>query len=499
RRLKRKIIMHVGPTNSGKTHQALQALVRAESGVYAGPLRLLAHEIWKRINNGAIDGIVRDCNLITGEEQRWVGEYAAHVACTVEMTPLKDWDVVVLDEIQMIADPDRGSSWMSVLLGAPAKEIHLCGEDTTVDLVTRIAKECGDEIVINRYERLSPLKIADKSLGGDLSKVQQGDAIVAFNRSFIFQLAQQVASKTGHSAALAYGALPPEVRNQQAKVFNDPNSGLSVMVASDAIGLGLNLKIKRIIFHRMTKWNGKEVIELSPSQTKQIAGRAGRFGLHGEGESGEVTTLFPADLPILRRAMGVPNSPILRGQIAPSSLIVIDFYRLLTPGTTIYDAQKVFADFTRTAPWQIASPMKQDLMFVPGENMLFQKFCQLPTDIQLDWMNSPWPKRQIWPLVAACADAFLKNYIERPEMVEIQPVLEQHGLYDPFAVIHLGRNTIRAAGAGPAMKRLLSNPRTLVYLESAHRAITFYLWLSYRFPVSFGEQLKAFELKNQVE
>ncbi|EJU05848.1 hypothetical protein DACRYDRAFT_20201, partial [Dacryopinax primogenitus] len=109
-------------------------------------------------------------------------------------------------------------------------------------------------------------------------------------------------------------------------------------------------------------------------------------------------------------------------------------------------------------------------------------------------MASPWPKRSIWPLVAASADDLLAAYITNPEIVQIQPVLEKHGLYDPFTVIHLGKKTIKAGQAGPAMQRLLTNPRTLVYLESAHRVVTFYLWLSYRFPVSFGEQLKAFEL-----
>ncbi|EJU05849.1 P-loop containing nucleoside triphosphate hydrolase protein, partial [Dacryopinax primogenitus] len=281
--------MHVGPTNSGKTHQALQALVRARTGVYAGPLRLLAHEIWKRVNTGQIDGLARTCNLLTGEEQRWVGERASHLACTVEMTPCgTELDVVVLDEIQLLADPDRGSSWMQVLLGANAQEVHVCGEDTAVGLVQRIAEECGDVVEVRRYERLTPLKMAKQSLNGDLTKIQPGDAIVAFNRNHIFQIAKQVTEKTGHATALAYGAMPPEVRNQQARIFNDPGSSLNVLVASDAIGMGLNLKIKRVIFHRMTKWNGTEVVELSPSQAKQIAGRAGRFGLHGAGEGGEV-------------------------------------------------------------------------------------------------------------------------------------------------------------------------------------------------------------------
>src|SRR5690349_2275146 len=118
----RKVILHVGPTNSGKTYQALTRLEQAASGVYCGPLRLLAHEIYDKFNKRGVR-----CNLLTGEERRIVDEDAPIVACTVEMASFsKRMDVAVIDEIQMLADAQRGWAWTMALLSIRADELHLC-------------------------------------------------------------------------------------------------------------------------------------------------------------------------------------------------------------------------------------------------------------------------------------------------------------------------------------------------------------------------------------
>jgi len=292
RSIKRRIIMHVGPTNSGKTHQALQALAAAKTGYYAGPLRLLAHEIWDRLNKGQIvpagvtldpsatadddggadllDGSVptkppvltkehnerfaRACNLITGEEQRIVAE-GALVSCTVEMLQFdRIVDVAVVDEIQMIADPSRGSGWTAAVLGLCAKEVHLCGEETAVEVVKDLVRETGDELIINRYQRLTPLRVANKSLDGDFKKIEKGDCVVSFSRSGIFALKRKIEELTNLRCAVAYGRLPPEIRSEQAALFNDPNSGFDVIVGSDAIGMGLNLYVfNTLMFARITE------------------------------------------------------------------------------------------------------------------------------------------------------------------------------------------------------------------------------------------------------
>ncbi|CAD6893381.1 unnamed protein product [Tilletia controversa] len=323
RALNRQIHLHIGPTNSGKTYGALLALTKAETGVYAGPLRLLAHEVFERINEGSIGGVPpRPCNMLTGEEKRIIAPLAGLMSCTIEMASLdKEVDVGVIDEIQMIADPGRGAAWTAAVLGLPAKELHLCGEASVLPLIRRLTALCNDELHVHTYQRLTPLRVAEQSLGGDLSKIEKGDCIVTFARSNIFFLKRMIEQRTGLKCAVAYGALPPETRSEQARLFNDTSEkGMDVMVASDAIGMGLNLKIKRVIFETCTKWDGGSMVPLSTSQIKQIAGRAGRYGTQektGESEpqGGIVTTLNDEDLPFVHSALASGIVPIRRAAL----------------------------------------------------------------------------------------------------------------------------------------------------------------------------------------
>jgi ATP-dependent RNA helicase SUPV3L1/SUV3 len=249
RSARRRIIFHVGPTNSGKTYRALQALAASRVGVYAGPLRLLAFEIYDRLNKGLIpptgadpQGIYpRPCNLVTGEEQR-IAPDATLSSSTIEMLALNvKYDVAVIDEIQMIADEQRGSAWTNALLGLTADEIHVCGEESAVPLVQQLLADTGDEISVNRYQRLSPLQVATQSMESNWADIRRGDCIVAFSRRDIFAFKQFIEQKTGLRCAVAYGKLPPEIRAEQALLFNKPDGDYPVIVASDAIGMGLNL------------------------------------------------------------------------------------------------------------------------------------------------------------------------------------------------------------------------------------------------------------------
>ena len=276
RMTRRKLILHVGPTNSGKTYTALRTLAAARIGAYGGPLRLLAHEIFERLNTGQIVPLgaeatdnyevdetsnldvqapgtpravlkhgnslfARPCSLITGDERRLV-EDATLYSCTVEMLSLeKRYDVVVIDEIQMIADSQRGPAWTAAVLGCAAEELHLCGEERAVPIIEALAKTTGDELIINRYQRLSPLVVAPRSLERDLTRIRRGDCVVTFSRSNIFNLKKEIEEKTGLRCAVVYGRLPPEIRAEQAALFNNPNNRIDVLVASDAIGMGLNL------------------------------------------------------------------------------------------------------------------------------------------------------------------------------------------------------------------------------------------------------------------
>ena len=235
RTVQRKFIMHVGPTNSGKTYQALKRLEQAESGIFAGPLRLLAHEVFTRLNAKG-----RKSDLITGDEKN-EQEGASLKSCTVEMVPLNvDVDVAVIDEIQMIGHRERGWAWTQALLGLKAKEIHLCGEERSVPLVRELVASMGDKLEINTYKRLSPLETSP-SLNGRLANLRKGDCVVVFSVVGIHAMKQDIEKATQKRVAIVYGSLPPEIRAQQAKLFNDPDNDYDFLVASDAIGMGLNL------------------------------------------------------------------------------------------------------------------------------------------------------------------------------------------------------------------------------------------------------------------
>lgn len=242
RSMQRTIHLHVGPTNSGKTYHALKRLEECKRGFYAGPLRLLAQEVYSRFKEKGVS-----CSLITGDDvQIPEGEKPTIVSNTVEMANLGQvWDVGVIDEIQMMADRKRGWAWTRAVLGARATELHLCGEARAVPLIRELAALTGDNLEIHRYERLNPLRVMDKSLNNDLRNLQKGDCLVSFSRFGIHSLKNDIEKATGRRAAIVYGGLPSEIRTQQATLFNDPDNDYDYLVASDAIGMGLNL----CVFH----------------------------------------------------------------------------------------------------------------------------------------------------------------------------------------------------------------------------------------------------------
>ncbi|KAH9764893.1 DExH-box ATP-dependent RNA helicase DExH16 [Citrus sinensis] len=266
----RKVILHVGPTNSGKTHQALSRLESSSSGIYCGPLRLLAWEVAKRLNKANVS-----CDLITGQEREEV-DGAKHRAVTVEMA-----DVVSDYDCAMLGCKTRGFSFTRALLGICANELHLCGDPAAVPLIQQILQVTGDDVKVQSYERLSPLVPLNVPLGS-FSNIQTGDCIVTFSRHEIYRL--------------------------KATRFNDASSEFDVLVASDAIGMGLNLNISRIIFSTMKKFDGVELRDLTVPEVKQIAGRAGRYG--SKFPVGEVTCLDSEDLPLLHKSLLEP-SPML--------------------------------------------------------------------------------------------------------------------------------------------------------------------------------------------
>ena len=273
RGMRRKFVIHLGDTNTGKTYNAIQRLKECDKGVYLSPLRILALENYERLNN---EGVL--CDLQTGEEEL-ITEGATHVSCTVEKLDLKrQYDVAVIDEIQMIDDSQRGAAWSRALLGVRAKEIHVCGASNSREILEEIINDCGDPYEIIEYKRRIPLEVQDKAF--DYNEVEEGDAIVVFSKKRVLELAEEYSSK-GIKASLIYGDLPPEVRRKQYEQF--VNKETKILITTDAIGMGVNLPIRRIIFLSVKKFDGEEVRFLTSQEVKQIAGRAGRQGIYDVG------------------------------------------------------------------------------------------------------------------------------------------------------------------------------------------------------------------------
>ena len=279
RRMPRKFIALLGPTNSGKTHEAMEALAKAKSGVYLAPLRLLALENYERLAEVERNGERLKVSLVTGEERR-VMEGATHIASTVEMLdPQTRVDVAVIDEIQMLGDRDRGAAWTAAVCGAPASVVYLVGAPEARRAIEALARRLDCPLEVRVLSRKAPLSMEGQPVR-KLRNLRRGDAVIAFSRREVLMWRDMI-TEIGFSVATVYGNLSPEVRRAQAARFRDGSA--DIVVGTDAIAMGLNLPIQRIVMTTAAKYNGVDEEELSAALAKQIAGRAGRFGVHEEG------------------------------------------------------------------------------------------------------------------------------------------------------------------------------------------------------------------------
>ena len=310
RQMRRHFFLHLGPTNSGKTYEGIQRLQAASCGLYLGPLRLLAAEQFEALNLADVP-----CSLVTGEEQIRV-PFSRVQSSTVEMADLQThYDVAVIDECQMIADRDRGGAWTAAILGLCADVIHACASPDAEGLLTRIINDCGDELTIIRHERMTPLEVEKEGFQFPAS-VRPGDALIVFSKARVHAVAAELKTR-GYKVSLIYGALPPDVRRNQADRFHRGDT--EVVVSTDAIAMGMNLPIQRVVFLESEKYDGDITRLLTDSEIKQIAGRAGRYGKY---EIGYVNAFgFRQEV---ARAMARPLLPLTEGVIGfPESLLGI--------------------------------------------------------------------------------------------------------------------------------------------------------------------------------
>ena len=208
RRMQRHFILHIGPTNSGKTFRSLERLKIAGKGVYLGPLRLLALEVYEQINAYGVP-----CTMLTGQE--CIEEENSRItASTIEMADFdEEYDIAVIDEAQLVADTDRGHSWTKAILGLCAKEIHICMSPAAEPAMIHLIELCGDDYEIERYERKTALLCEDKPFAFP-EDVKPGDALIVFSKKSVLDVAGRL-EEQGIDASVIYGSLPPEIRRRQ--------------------------------------------------------------------------------------------------------------------------------------------------------------------------------------------------------------------------------------------------------------------------------------------
>ena len=311
RRMKRHFYLHVGETNTGKTYASIQKLMDAESGVYLAPLRLLALEVQDKLRGENIA-----CSLLTGEEEDIIS-YASHISSTIEKLQIEThYDICVIDEAQMIADKQRGWAWTRAIIGVLAPEIHICMAPEAKDIIIKLIKDCKDTYEIIEHKRDTELIFEDKKF--DLNKdVKKGDALVVFGKKKALAVSAQLLNNN-IKTSIIYGSLPYSTRKKQFERFLSGET--EVIVCTDAIGMGVNLPIKRIVFLETRKFDGISLRKLSVPEIKQIAGRAGRKGIY---DKGYVTAATDSNL--IKNALTAETKKIDKCYIGiPDSLLELD-------------------------------------------------------------------------------------------------------------------------------------------------------------------------------
>ncbi|OAG42917.1 hypothetical protein AYO21_02868 [Fonsecaea monophora] len=479
RQVQRDVHLHIGPTNSGKTYNALKRLEESGDGFYAGPLRLLAHEVYSRFKAKGVP-----CDLITGDDVRLEDDPNTKLrASTVEMVDISArFEVAVIDEVQMMADQDRGWAWTRAFLGANAKEVHICGETRVLPLVRELTASTGDILHVHEYKRLNPLKVMTKSLRGDLKNLRKGDCIVAFSVINIHALKKQIELDTGRRCAIVYGSLPPETRAQQAALFNDPNNDYDFLVASDAIGMGLNLSVKRIVFHSVSKFNGTSIVQLSTAQIKQIGGRAGRFrNAHqamnntpaaSESNVGLVTTLNDEDLPLVRAATESEAAPIKRAGMLPPAEAMEELEGRLPKGIPFeYILRRLCGKAATHERFRVCSIRDQSRI-----SRVIEPVRGLTMTQRI--MLTAAPATSASQAMDVVMRAFARCVAERRQVTIVDvPEVQLEVLEKPVS----------------------GDRAYLESLEDLHKSLVLYLWLSYRFLGVFKDREMAVYAKELAE
>ena len=263
--IKNKVTAVLGPTNTGKTHLAIETMLSFDSGMIGFPLRLLAREVYDKVIKKTNSNNVA---LITGEE-KIIPTNAQYYLCTVESMPIeKELEFVAVDEIQMCADHERGHIFTDRLLNLRGTKLTmLMGSNTIKNIISNL----NDDIEFKDRNRLSKLTYAGHK---KISRINRKTAVIAFSAEEVYAIAELIRRQKG-GAAIVMGSLSPKTRNAQVELYQ--SGDVDYLVATDAIGMGINMDLDNVYFSNIKKFDGRKLRKLNLSEIGQIAGRAGRY------------------------------------------------------------------------------------------------------------------------------------------------------------------------------------------------------------------------------
>ncbi|MDX9965864.1 MAG: SUV3 C-terminal domain-containing protein [Sulfuricurvum sp.] len=455
RSLRRKLILHIGPTNSGKTYGAFEHLRKAGTGYYLAPLRLLALEGYETLKEHGVAA-----SLITGEEQL-IDEDATHISSTIEMLGFEtEADVCVIDEVQMIGDRDRGWAWANAIIGAPAKTVIMTGSPNAREAVVALAEYLNEPLEIVEFERKNPLELLRTPT--PIDAIEEGTALIAFTRANALRLKQQL-SKT-YRTSVIYGNLSPEVRREEARRFREGET--QILVATDAISMGLNLPIKTLLFSKADKFDGQNQRFLTPGEVQQIAGRAGRYGITEKGYVGALS----AD--VLKKI-----APLFNAQPEPIRIpfnVMANFDHVMLVSNILEERSlsAIIAFFVDNMKFE--GPFRAaNLESMQEASAIVDRF---DLDMRTKYTLATAPLSTSSPLVMASFERYVRALEQKKPIAYIPPR-------------HLGSHALTMEELQEAEDRI--------------KEISLYLWLSYRLGEYFidAEKARAFrgELNRFIE
>lgn len=361
REKRRKHVFFVGPTNSGKSYRGFNELVLGESGAYLSPLRLLALE-----GQDEIEKRGKACSLLTGEEME-IKAGARFVASTIEMANLSEWiDCVLIDEVQIILDSSRGWAWSQAIVGIPAKKLIMTGSEECIPTLKRLIEDyLGEELEIIPLCRIGKLEIHERPTH-TLAHIEPKTAIIAFSRRSVLAYKKEL-EDSGRKVSVLYGNLSPGVRREEARRFRSGET--DILVATDCIGMGLNLPIKTVLFSQTTKFDGRDSRNLTPQEVKQIAGRAGRYGKF---ECGYVGALNKSSLALLSQHIGLQQTHFLESCVVRPTETQLSVIREQTGCDSIKSTLSLFVKLSKPNSILICSDLSEMLVLAEQIEMRAQ-------------------------------------------------------------------------------------------------------------------------------